>query len=66
MERETPLLSEILIRVKAIQNSLDQKDVEEILKDSKHRLALKEADDDIRAGRERPLEAFLKDAKKLM
>ena len=49
-----------------MQNSLDQKDMEGILKDPRYRLALKEAEDDIRAGRERPLEAFLEDAKKLM
>lgn len=64
LEQQTSLLSEILIRLKAIQNSLDQKDIEEILNDPKYRRALKEAEADIIAGRERILEAFLKDVKK--
>lgn len=64
LEQQTSLLSEILIRLKAIQNSLDQKDIEEILNDPKYRGALKEAEAEIRAGRERTLEAFLKDVKK--
>lgn len=64
MEQEAPLLSEILVRVKAIQNSLEQKDIEEILSDPKYHKALKEAEEDIKAGRERPLKAFLRDARK--
>lgn len=63
-EQQTSLLSEILIRLKAIQDSLDQKDIEEILNDTRYRRALKEAEEDIKVGRERALEAFLKDAKK--
>lgn len=57
-------MSEILVRVKAIQNSLDQREIEEILNDPKYRRALKEAEDDIKAGRERSLETFLKNVRK--
>ena len=64
LEPETSLLSEILVCVKAIQDSLDQKDIEGILKDPRYRRALNEAERDIKEGRERLLHTFLKDVKK--
>lgn len=58
------LLNEILIRVKALQDSLDAEEIESILNDAKNLEALHEAEEDIKSGRERDLKDFLADLRK--
>lgn len=61
---ERKLLKEILVRVKALQDALDESEIKAILHDPRYRRALREAEADIRSGKERTLEAFLKDLSK--
>lgn len=58
------MLEEILVRVKALQDAFDETEIETILRNPKYRKALREAEADIESGRERFLEAFLKDLSK--
>ncbi len=60
-KRQEQLLEEILVRVKSVQDSIDSKDIEEILKEPKYRKALREAEEDVRKGRVRPLERLLEE-----
>jgi len=53
-------LEEILVRVKALQDALEENEIEAILRDPKYRRALREAEGDIKSGRERSLRGFLK------
>jgi len=61
-ERKT--LKEILVRVKALQDALEENEIEVILRDPSYKRALREAENDIEFGRERPLRSFLKDLSK--
>jgi hypothetical protein len=61
---EKKTLEEILVRVKALQDALEENEIEAILRDPKYRRALREAEGDIKSGRERPLQSFLKDLSK--
>ncbi len=61
---EKRMLKEILIRVKALQDAFDENEIETILQDPKYKRALQEAESDIKSGRERRLENFLKDLSK--
>jgi hypothetical protein len=64
-EDERKLLEEILVRIKALQDSYDENEIEEILRDPKYMRALREAEADIRSGRERDLASFLRDLRKV-
>lgn len=61
---EKKLLREILVRVKALQNAFDENEIEIVLRDPTYRRALREAEADIKSGRERAIESFLKDLSK--
>ena len=61
---ENRMLKEILVRVRALQDAFDENETEAILQDPKYRRALREAESDIKSGRERGLESFLKDLSK--
>lgn len=61
---EKKMLEEILLRLRALQDALDQNEIETILRDARYREALREAEADIESGRERPLEDFLKGLRK--
>ena len=61
---EKKTLEEILVRVKALQDALEEIEIEAILRDPKYRRALREAEGDIKSGKERPLQSFLKDLSK--
>ncbi len=61
---EKKTLEEILVRVKALQDTLEENEINAILRDPKCRRALREAEGDIKSGRERPLQNFLKDLSK--
>ena len=61
---EKKTLEEILVRVKALQDSLEENEIEVMLRDPKYRRALREAEGDIKSGRERTLHSFLKDLSK--
>jgi hypothetical protein len=61
---EKKTLEEILVRVKALQDALEENEIEAILRHPKYRRALREAEGDIKSGRERPLQSFLKDLSK--
>lgn len=61
---EKKLLEEILVRVKALQDAFEENEIETILRDPRYRRALREAEGDIRSGRERTLQSFLKDLSK--
>ena len=61
---EKKVLEEILVRVKALQDALEENEIEAILREPKYRRALREAEGDIKSGRERPLRSFLKDLSK--
>ena len=61
---EKKTLEEILVRVKALQDALEESEIEAILRDPKYRRALREAEGDIKSGRERTLHSFLKDLSK--
>ena len=61
---EKKTLEEILVRVKALQDALEENEIEAILRDPKYRRALREAEGDIKSGKERPLQSFLKDLSK--
>ncbi len=62
--KQEQLLEEILVRVKSMQDSLDSKDIEEILKEPRYQKALHEALEDIKMGREKPLSQVLKEMRK--
>jgi hypothetical protein len=61
---EKKTLEEILVRVKALQDALEENEIGAILRDPKYRRALREAEGDIKSGRERALQSFLKDLSK--
>ena len=61
---EKKTLEEILVRVKALQDAFEENEIETVLRDPKHKRALREAEGDIKSGRERPLKSFLKDLSK--
>lgn len=61
---EKKVLAEILVRVKALQDALEENEIKTILLNPRYRRALREAEADIRLGRERKLESFLKDLSK--
>jgi len=61
---EKKTLEEILVRVKALQEALEENEIEAILRDPKYGRALREAERDIKSGRERSLQSFLKDLSK--
>ena len=61
---EKKTLEEILVRVKALQDALEENEIEAILRDPKYRRAMREAEGDIKSGRERSLQSFLKDLSK--
>ena len=61
---ERKLLEEILVRVKALQDAHDKDEIELILRDPKYRRALREAEADIKSGRERDLASFLRDLRR--
>lgn len=61
---EKKLLREILVRIKALQNAFDENEIEIVLRDPTYRRALREAEADIKSGRERAIESFLKDLSK--
>ncbi len=61
---EKKTLQEILVRVRALQDALEENEIEAILRDPKYRRALREAEGDIKSGRERTLHSFLKDLSK--
>jgi heme oxygenase len=61
---EKKTLEEILVRVKALQDALEENEIEAILRDPKYRRALREAEGDVKSGKERPLQSFLKDLSK--
>jgi heme oxygenase len=61
---EKKTLEEILVLVKALQDALEENEIEAILRDPKYRRALREAEGDIKSGKERPLQSFLKDLSK--
>ncbi len=54
------MLEEILVRVKSMQDSIDSKEIAEILKEPGYRRALMEAERDVKQGRVRPLKGVLK------
>jgi hypothetical protein len=58
---EKKTLEEILVRVKGLQDALEENEIETILRDPKYRRALREAEGDIKSGKERPLQSFFKD-----
>jgi len=59
-EDERKLLGEILVRIRALQNAHDEDEIEAILRDPKYGKALREAEADIKSGRERDLSSFLR------
>jgi heme oxygenase len=61
---EKKVLEEILVRVKALQDALEENEIEAILRDPKYRRALREAEGDVKSGKERPLQSYLKDLSK--
>jgi hypothetical protein len=61
---EKKTLEEILVRVKALQDAFEENEIEAVLRDPKYKRALREAEGDIKSGRERPLKSFLKDLSK--
>jgi hypothetical protein len=61
---EKKVLEEILVRVKALQDACEENEIEAILRDPKYRRALREAEGDIKSGKERPLQSYLKDLSK--
>jgi hypothetical protein len=61
---ERKMLEEILVRIKALQDAYDESEIEAILRDPKCRRALREAEADVKSGRERRVEALLKDLSK--
>jgi len=61
---EKKTLEEILVRVKALQDAFEENEIETVLRDPKYKRALREAEGDIKSGRERPLKSFLKDLSK--
>ena len=64
LKDERRLLEEILMRVRALQDAHDKDEIESILLDPKYRRALREAEADIKSGRERDLASFLRDLKR--
>jgi tRNA G10 N-methylase Trm11 len=58
---EKKTLEEILVRVKALQDALEENEIEAILRDPKYGRALREVEGDIKSARERPLHSFVKD-----
>jgi len=52
------------VRVKALQDAFEENEIKTILLNPGYRRALREAEDDIKSGRERKLESFLKDLSK--
>jgi citrate lyase beta subunit len=63
-EDERKLLEEILVRIRALQDAYDEDEIEAILREPKYRRALREAEADIKFGRERDLASFLRDLRK--
>jgi hypothetical protein len=61
---ERRLLEEILVRVRALQDAHDKDEIETILRDPRYRKALREAEADIKARRERDLVSFLRDLRR--
>jgi len=61
---EKRMLEEILVRVRALQDAVDENEVKDLLRNSRYRKALREAESDIKSGRERTLSSFLKDLSK--
>lgn len=61
---EKRMLEEILVRVRALQDALDENEVKDLLRNPRYRRALREAESDIKSGRERTLSSFLKDLSK--
>ena len=61
---EKRLSEEILVRIKALQDTVDENEVRDILRGPRYRKALREAEADIKAGRERTLSSFRKELKK--
>ena len=57
---EKKMLGEILLRIRTLQNAFDENEIEEILRNPKYRRALREAEADIKAARQRSLGSFLK------
>jgi len=64
-EDERKLLEEILVRIRAMQDAYDEDEIEAILRDPKYRSALREAEADIKFGRERDLASFLRDLRRV-
>jgi len=58
------MLEEILVRVRALQDALDENEVKDLLRYPRYLKALREAESDIKSGRERTLSGFLKDLSK--
>ncbi len=61
---EKRMLEEILVRVKALQDALDENEMKDILRNPRYRKALRDAEADVRSGRERGLHGFLRDLSK--
>jgi hypothetical protein len=61
---EKRLLEEILVRIKLLQDTLDAYEVKDILRDPRYRKALREAEADVKYGRERTFSSFLEDLRK--
>ena len=61
---ERKMLEEILVRIRALQDAVDENEIEDIIRDPGYRKALREAEADIKSGRERTLQSFLKDLSK--
>lgn len=61
---EKRMPEEILVRVKALQDALDESEVKTLLRNPRYRRALREAEADVKSGRERTLSSFLKDLSK--
>ncbi len=54
------MLKEILVRVKSMQDSIDSKEIAEILKEPRYRRALIEAERDVSRGKVRLLKGVIK------
>lgn len=61
---EKRMLEEILVRIRALQNALDENEIEVILRNPQYLKGFHDAEADIRAHRERPLASLLRDLRK--
>ena len=61
---EKKMLEAILVRVKVLQDAFEENEIEAVLRDPKYKIALREAEGDVKSGRECSLKSFLKDMSK--